>query len=65
MVMAFGIRYYLAITKHVYFDNIGTLGAHISWIYSNRFDDKLNNPAMGSELPISFERKWLIGTKSC
>ena len=41
-------RYYLAITKHVYFDNIGTLGAHISWIYSNRFDDKLNNPAMGA-----------------
>lgn len=29
------------------FDNIGTLGAHISWIYSNRFDNKLNNPAMG------------------
>lgn len=40
-------RYYLAITKHVNFDNIGTLGAHISWIYSNRFDNKLNNPAMG------------------
>ena len=30
------------------FDNIGTLGGHISWIYSNRFDNKLNNPAMGA-----------------
>ena len=41
-------RYYLAITKHIYFDNIGTLGGHISWIYSNRFDNKLNNPAFGA-----------------
>lgn len=41
-------RYYLAITKHFHIENIGTLGAHISWIYSNRFDNKLNNPAMGA-----------------
>lgn len=49
-------RYYLAITKHVNFDNIGTLGAHISWIYSNRFDNKLNNPAMGVNFLFPFER---------
>ena len=41
-------RYYLAITKHFYFENVGTLGAHLSWIYSNRFDNKLNDPAMGA-----------------
>mgnify|MGYP005892265671 FL=1 len=41
-------RYYLAITKHFYFENVGTLGAHLSWIYSTRFDNKLNNPAMGA-----------------
>mgnify|MGYP000628769169 FL=1 len=41
-------RYYLAITKHFYFENVGTLGAHLSWIYSNRFDNKLNNPAFGA-----------------
>ena len=41
-------RYYLAITKHFYFENVGILGAHLSWIYSNRFDNKLNNPAMGA-----------------
>ena len=41
-------RYYLVITKHIDFENVGTLGAHVSWIYSNRFDNKLNNPAMGA-----------------
>ena len=40
--------YYLAIPKHVDFENVGVLGAHVSWIYSNRFDNKLNNPAMGA-----------------
>ena len=38
----------MAITKHLYFDKIGTLSGHISWIYSNRFDNKLNNPAFGA-----------------
>lgn len=41
-------RYYLAVTKHIKLENLGTLGAHLSWIYSNRFDNKLNNPAMGA-----------------
>lgn len=40
-------RYYLAFTKHVAFSGIGTLGAHASWIYSKRFDNDLNNPAVG------------------
>ena len=40
-------RYYLAVTKHIEFENVGTLGTHLSWIYSNRFDNKLNSPAMG------------------
>lgn len=41
-------RYYLAITKHFSFDGWGRIGAHISWIYSNRFDNKLNDPAIGA-----------------
>ncbi|MDO4181889.1 MAG: YjbH domain-containing protein, partial [Bacteroidales bacterium] len=41
-------RYYLAVTKHFYFDGIGMLGAHVSWIYSNRFDNKLSEPAVGA-----------------
>lgn len=41
-------RYYLAITKHFDFTGVGTLGVHFSWIYSNRFDNKLNDPAIGA-----------------
>ena len=48
-------RYYLAVTKHIEFENVGTLGAHLSWIYSNRFDNKLNSPAMG--VNFRFHRK--------
>lgn len=40
-------RYYLAISKHVKFENVGTLGAHFTWICSNRFDNDLSNPAVG------------------
>lgn len=40
-------RYYLAITKHFQFEGLGTLGTHFSWVYSNRFDNNLNDPAMG------------------
>ena len=35
-------RYYLAVTKHVIFQNIGELGAHLTWIYSTRFDNNLD-----------------------
>lgn len=41
-------RYYLAITKHICLENIGTLGGHISWIYSRRFDNRMNNLAAGA-----------------
>lgn len=41
-------RYYLAATKHIGFKGIGTLGAHVAWIYSNRFDNPLNDPAIGA-----------------
>ena len=40
-------RYYLAVTKHFEFENVGTLGAHVSWIYSRRSDNDLNDPAVG------------------
>lgn len=40
-------RYYVAVTKHFTFQNVGTLGAHFTWIYSNRFDNDLNDPAAG------------------
>ncbi len=43
----FWARYYLAFTKHFAFEHIGTLGAHVAWIYSDRFDNDLNDPAIG------------------
>lgn len=60
-------RYYLAVTKHFPIQNIGTLGAHFTWIYSKRFDHPLNDPAAGVnfrfELPDngSFWRKAVNG----
>ena len=41
-------RYYLAVTKHFTIKDIGILGAHFSWIYSARFDNDLNDPAVGA-----------------
>ena len=40
-------RYYLAVTKNFHFEGLGAMGAHISWIYSKRFDNKLNDPVIG------------------
>ena len=45
-------RYYIAISKHFQFDKIGTLGVHACWIYSNRFDNTLNDPAIGANLKL-------------
>ena len=44
---AFLNRYFIAVTKHFDFQNIGTLGAHFTWIYSTREDNDLNDPAFG------------------
>ena len=54
-------RYYLAVTKHFYFEDLGTLGTHVSWIYSNRFDNKLNDPAMGANFRFHLKEdgSWL------
>ena len=45
-------RYYIAISKHFQFDKIGTLGVHACWIYSSRFDNTLNDPAIGANLKL-------------
>ncbi len=51
----FWARYYLAITKHIEFEHIGTLGAHIAWIYSDRFDNPLNDPAIGANFQFGLD----------
>ncbi len=58
----FWARYYLAVTKHVEFENIGSLGAHVAWIYSERFDNDLNDPAIGANFRFGLLTKgewWL------
>lgn len=42
-------RYYLALTKHIAWQNWGTLGMHLSWIYGKRFDNDLNDFAVGAD----------------
>lgn len=44
----FGNRYYIAMTKHFDFTNIGSLGAHLSYVYNVRSDYPLNGVAAGA-----------------
>ncbi len=48
-------RYYLAVTKHFTFQGLGELGAHVSWIYSSRFDNQLNSPAVGANFRFKLD----------
>lgn len=43
----FNNRYYLAVTKHFEFKNVGELGAHLAYLYNRRSDYPLNGVAMG------------------
>lgn len=49
----FGNRYYLAATKHFEFDKIGTLGAHVSYLYNKRSDYPLNGLAAGANFRLA------------
>ncbi len=53
-------RYYLAVTKHFHLENWGTLGAHVSWIYSERFDHNLNDPAIGANFRFDLPETSLL-----
>lgn len=41
-------RYYLALTKHLSFENVGKLGLHLAYVYNERTDYHLNGPAIGA-----------------
>lgn len=43
----FFCRYYLALTKHIPFRNIGELGTHLAYVYNKRKDYSLNGLAYG------------------
>ena len=54
-------RYFLAVTKHFEFEGVGRLGAHLTWIYSARFDNPVNAPAVGADFRLALaddERPW-------
>lgn len=53
-------RYYIAVSKHFQFDKAGTLGVHASWIYSNRFDNTLNDPAIGANFKLGLPNTSLL-----
>ena len=40
-------RYYVAVTKHVAFERVGTLGVHATYLYNKRTDNPLDAPAVG------------------
>jgi len=44
----FNNRYYLAVTKHFHFIDIGEIGAHLTWVYNERPDYKLNALCVGT-----------------
>lgn len=57
----FWTRYYLAMTKHLVYENWGKVGVHVAWIYSRRFDNKLNNPAIGIDFqPTLKDDDWVV-----
>jgi len=48
-------RYYIAMTKHTIYNNIGTLGIHIAYLYNKREDYHINGPAIGGNFRFSLQ----------
>lgn len=48
-------RYYIAITKHLAFSNIGKLGMHCAYVYNKRLDYHLNGIAIGLDFGFDLE----------
>ena len=44
----FNNQYYIAITKHFQFSELGNIGTHITWIYNERPEYKLNGLCIGT-----------------
>ena len=53
-------RFYLAATKHIGFQGIGTLGVHAAYVYNKRKDYHLNGPAVGAnfQLGLPADNAW-------
>lgn len=57
-------RYYLAITKHLNIENIGEIGAHLTWIINKRTEYKLNGLCMGSNFRFKLKEENSIWKKA-
>lgn len=60
---SFNNRYYLAITKHFEFANIGMLGAHFSYLYNRRSDYPLNGVAIGTNFRFDLKDEGSVWMK--
>ena len=59
-------RYYVALSKHLKYKNIGDFGIHAAYLYNDRIDDHVNGPAFGANFRFglpgdSFWRKAVNG----
>lgn len=50
----FFCRYYLAMTEHVEWEKIGSLGLHLAYVYNRKEDYHLNGPCLGANFQFSF-----------
>ena len=53
----FNNRYYIAATKHFTFKDLGELGIHLSWIYNERKEYKLNGLSIGANFRFKLKEE--------
>ena len=53
----FNNRYYIAVTKHFNFTDIGELGTHLSWVYNKRKEYKLNGLCIGTNFRFKLKEE--------
>ncbi len=60
----FNNRYYIAATKHFDFNNIGELGAHLTWVYNERKEYKLNGLSIGANFRFKLKEDGIFWKKA-
>ena len=53
----FNNRYYIAATKHFTFKDLGELGTHLSWVYNERKEYKLNGLSIGANFRFKLKEE--------
>lgn len=60
----FNNRYYIAVTKHFKFNDIGELGAHLTWVYNERKEYKLNGLCIGTNFRFNLKEDEVFWKKA-